>query len=171
MLHVKPPEELQTSAVESPCTWDKWKVRFEIFLKAGGAFDKPDAVKVGLLLHHIGNEGVEIYQNFEFAETESRDDYATVLRKFEAFFNRRDPQLMLREKYWYSLHREEGQSFDSWVRTVKDKATACKFASQDTMVRDKLIFSCRDDSAKLKLYDIGASLTLRKRSIFSRLEK
>ncbi|KAL8584886.1 hypothetical protein ACOMHN_037589 [Nucella lapillus] len=30
------------------------------------------------------------------------------------------------------------------------------------MVRDKLVFTCRDDTAKLKLYDVGADLTLQK---------
>ena len=30
------------------------------------------------------------------------------------------------------------------------------------MVRDKLVFTCRNDTAKLKLYDIGAGLTLQK---------
>ena len=30
------------------------------------------------------------------------------------------------------------------------------------MVRDKLVFSCRDDLSKLKLYGVGSGLTLRK---------
>jgi hypothetical protein len=30
------------------------------------------------------------------------------------------------------------------------------------MVRDKLVFACQNDTAKLKLYDIGAALTLEK---------
>ena len=42
------------------------------------------------------------------------------------------------------------------------KASACKFDSVDRMVRDKLVSSCRNDSSKLKLYDVGSGLTLRK---------
>lgn len=30
------------------------------------------------------------------------------------------------------------------------------------MIRDKLVFSRRDDTSKFKLYDVGAVLTLRK---------
>ena len=34
--------------------WDWWQLKFDIFLQATDASDKPDKVKVGLLLNHIG---------------------------------------------------------------------------------------------------------------------
>ena len=72
------------------------------------------------------------------------------------------PQLMLREKCWFHLRREPRQSIDSWVNTVKEKAAECKFPPDyaEQAVRDKVTFSCTEDSAKLKLYDVGADLSL-----------
>ena len=93
---------------------------------------------------------------------ERKDDSATVIPKFDKFFNQRDPQLMLHEQYWLHLQREQSQTFDPWVRTLTEMASVCKSDNVDIMVRDKLVFSCRDDLSKLKLYDMGAGLTLRK---------
>ena len=78
------------------------------------------------------------------------------------FFTKKDPQLLLREQFWYHFTRQPEQSFDCWLRVVKEKATACKFHNTDEMVRDKLIFSCKEDTAKMKLYDVGPKLTLQK---------
>ena len=165
---VKPPDDLKVNAENPSQEWKRWKSRFDIFLMAGGMSRKADPIKTGLLLNHIGSDGLDIYQNFEFAEqtddqpAELPDDYQTVIDKFEAYFNRRDPQLMLREQFWYKIQRFPGQSFESWVRNLKEKASACKFADRDIMIRDKLVFSCDDESTKMKLYDIGANLTLQK---------
>lgn len=171
----KTPDPLRCIGVNQSAEWDRWKFRFDIFLQATGASVKPDLVKVGLLLNHVGDDGLEIFSNFKFLEArpdpdneghqlpaERKDDYTTVVRKFDEFFHRRDPQLMLREQFWYQLKREAGQTFDTWLRVVKDRAKACRFETPDAMVRDKLVFACQDDTAKLKLYDIGASLTLEK---------
>jgi hypothetical protein len=80
------------------------KIR-HFFLQATGASTKPDVVKVGLLLNHIGDDGLEIFSNFKFLEAcpdpddeeyqlpaEKKDDFASVIRKFDEFFHRRDPQ-------------------------------------------------------------------------------
>ena len=128
------PEALNVSGGNPSAAWEKWKLKFEIFLQATGASTKPDVVKVGLLLNHIGDKALEIYGNFVFQPerldpdnanrrlpAESRDVYAVVVRKFNEFFNRRDPQLMLREQFWYHLGREGSQTFDAWLRTVKEK--------------------------------------------------
>ena len=71
---------------------------------------------------------------------------------------------MIRENFWLNLKREPGQSVDSWVNTVCRMAQECEFPEsfRDQAIRDKLTFSCHDDSIKLKLYDEGASLQLDK---------
>ena len=39
------------------------------------------------------------------------------MAKFDEYFQKRDPQLMLREKFWVHLKREPTQSLDSWIVT------------------------------------------------------
>ena len=80
-------------------------LKYNIFLQATGASEKPDKVKIGLLLNHIGDEGVEIFQNFTFLPAradpdagddapqlpaESKDSFDTVVNKFAEFFHKRD---------------------------------------------------------------------------------
>ena len=71
---------------------------------------------------------------------------------------------MLREKFWIHLKRESTQTLDSWVVTVKERAAECKFPADfyEQAVRDKLAFSCKEDTYKLKLYDKGAAFSLEK---------
>lgn len=83
-------------------------------------------MKVGLLLNHIGEPCLEIYSNLTYLPerndtaagedklpAEDSDNYATVMEKVDEYFQKRDPQLMLREKFWLYLKREPTQIFDS----------------------------------------------------------
>ena len=120
-VYVRPPDAMDVGGGNPSAAWDKWKLKFKIFLQATAANGKQDTVKVGLLLNHIGDEGIEMFSNFAYLperpdpddenrrlSAESKDDYATVIREFDEFFNRRDPLLVLRERYW--LHRQREPS-------------------------------------------------------------
>ena len=72
--NVKPPEPLEISTGNPASQRRKWKQKFEIYLKATGASKKPDEMKVGLLLNHIGDPCLEIYSNFVYLP--ERDDPA-----------------------------------------------------------------------------------------------
>ena len=135
MSFARPPVPLEISTGNPAHSWGKWKQKFEIYLKAIGAAKKPDEMKVGLLLNHIGEPCLEIYSNFIFLPerdypaggeeklpAENPDNYATVMAKFDEYFQKRDPQLMLREKFWIHLKREPTQTLDSWIVTVKERA-------------------------------------------------
>ena len=177
MPFAKPPEPLEIFMGNPAHSWGKWKQKFEIYLKAIGASEKPDEMKVGLLLNHIGEPCLEIYSNFTYLPerdnpaggeeklpAEDSNNYVTVMAKFDEYFQKWDPQLMLREKFWLHLKREPTQTFDSWVVTVKERAAECKFPADfyEQAVRDKLTFSCKEDNYKLKLYDEGAALSFEK---------
>ena len=107
----KPLEPLEILMGNPAHSWGKWKQKFEIYLKAIGASKKPDEMKVGLLLNHIGETCLEIYSNFTYLPerdnpaggeeklpAEDSNNYATVMARFDEYFQKWDPQLMLREK-------------------------------------------------------------------------
>ena len=121
-------------------SWTLWKRKFDIYLRATGSSTEPDEKKVGLLLNHIGEEGLDIYDTFTFLPArpnpiqgqpalpmEDLNHYETVLEKYADYFGRRDPQLMLREKFWFHLKREPSQTLESWVLAIKKLAAECKF--------------------------------------------
>ena len=123
---VKPPDELLISGGNPAHTWQQWKRKFDIYLQATGASSKSDAIKIGLLLNHVGKQCLQVYTNFTYLPerpdpvggeaplpAENPDKYDTVIRKFDKYFTKQDPRLMLREKFWLHLKREPAQSFDS----------------------------------------------------------
>ena len=88
----RPLDPLEISTGNPAHSWRQWKQRFEIYLKAIGASNKPDEMKVGLLLNHIGELCLEIYSNFSYLPerddpaggedklpAENPDNYATVM--------------------------------------------------------------------------------------------
>ena len=156
-------------------SWSLWKKKFDIYLRATGSSTEPDEKKVGLHLNHIGEEGLDIYDTFTFLPArpnpiqgqpalpmEDPNHHETVLEKYADYFGRRDPQLMLREKFWFHLNREPSQTLEFWVLAIKKLAAECKFPAtyMNQAVRDKLTFSWTDEAAKSKLYDVGSDLTL-----------
>ena len=68
----RPPEPLEVNSGNPAHSWKKWKLRFEIYLKATGASTKSNEVKVGLLLNHIGDRCIEIFGNVQLLP--ERDD-------------------------------------------------------------------------------------------------
>ena len=100
--YVRVPEAFSSAGGNPAHAWDKWVMKFNIFLLATGASEKEDKVKIGLLLNHIGDEGIEIFQNFVFLPeradpngeeidrlpAESRDDFNCVVNKFADFFTK-----------------------------------------------------------------------------------
>jgi hypothetical protein len=164
MEYFKPPEHMSFDGNVS-VDWIKWYQRFQIFLDAA---EKQE--KVTTLLHCMGNEAIEIYNNMVFAEAhgegenavpeEDKKDYATVVRKFDEYCNKRDAQLMLREEYWLHMQRKEGQAFEQYLTQVKRTAIQCKFPNVDEMVRDKIVFTVLTRDVKGRLYREGAGLTL-----------
>ena len=81
MPFAKPPEPLEILMGNPAHSWGKWKQKFEIYLKAIGASKKPDEMKVGLLLNHIGEPCLEIYSNFTYLP--ERDNPREEKRNFQ----------------------------------------------------------------------------------------
>ena len=125
-------------------------------LQATGSSTKPDAQKVDPLLNHNSGRGTEIYTNFHFAPTtpcteegeeqfripgEDRNNYPTVIGKFDAYFTKRDPQSVLRENFWLHLKRGPEQSFDSGVNTAGERANECKLLKEfhEQAIRDNFL--------------------------------
>ena len=128
---------------------------------------------MGLLLNHIGEEGLDIYDSFTFLPArpnpiqgqpalpmEYPNHYETVLEKYADYFGKRDPQLMLREKFWFHLKREPSQTLESWVLAIKKLAAECKFPAtyMNQAVRDKLTFSVIIGSVTSQIHETSSSI-------------
>lgn len=83
---LKPPEPLLLSGNIAK-NWDLFKQKFELFLRVTepAKESRPASVKTALLLSVAGDDALEVFNNFVFAESENKEDYATVALKFEEY--------------------------------------------------------------------------------------
>lgn len=86
MDFLKPPDPLRMSG-DAGKNWKLFIQRFELFVTASDPPEKPRSAKTkaALLLSIAGEEALEVFNTFTFADSESREDYATVVAKFEQY--------------------------------------------------------------------------------------
>ena len=64
--------------------WKKFKQRFELYRTASGIEEKTDKVQARTLLHIIGEEGLEVFNSFEFESEADKDKLQKLYEKFDS---------------------------------------------------------------------------------------
>nr|XP_054930745.1 uncharacterized protein LOC129386661 [Dermacentor andersoni] len=153
MDFLKPPGPL-SSAGEIAKNWQAFKQRFEFFLAASEQpTGKPrtEPCKTALLLSVAGEEAIEIFNTFSFGEDESRNDYATVIAKFDAYCAAQQNEV--HERYVFRMRvQAPGELVEPFLRDLKNQARACNFGSQmDAMIRDQIVYGTNDEKLRERL--------------------
>ncbi|GJQ66157.1 hypothetical protein Trydic_g4219 [Trypoxylus dichotomus] len=65
--------------------WTLWKQKFNFYLLASGKSKESDEIKIALLMNFLGDEGIRIYNTFEFNEGEDRNKLSEILSKFDKY--------------------------------------------------------------------------------------
>ena len=60
--------------------WKCWEQRFKLYLKAKGADSKTEDVQVAILLHCVGEDGLEVFNTFDFGDGEDNNKFEDVLK-------------------------------------------------------------------------------------------
>lgn len=83
MEHVKPigPSRMVGNIASN---WQRWKQRWVLYAKASGVDAKDEETQCAVFLHTIGEEALEVYDTFTFAESEE-NKLEPVIAKFEAY--------------------------------------------------------------------------------------
>jgi HD superfamily phosphohydrolase YqeK len=81
--HMKPmgPLKMDGNVAEN---WRKWRQRWNLYAIASGADEKDEEIQCAIFLHTIGEEALEIYDTFNFTETE-QDKIEPLIQKFESY--------------------------------------------------------------------------------------
>lgn len=154
MEFLKPPDPLRFSGDISR-NWKLFIQKFNLFLASSETTDKkqprPETAKGALLLSVAGEEAIEVYNTFTFADGESNLDYATVVKKFEEYCDAQQNEVY--ERYVFRKRvQEPGEPFEHFLRDLKTQARACNFgALTDSMVRDQIVFGTTDTKLREKL--------------------
>ncbi len=149
----RPPEHLSLSGNPAE-NWRRWRQRFELFVTAKEADQKPDATKIAMLLSAVGPEALERYNHFGWQKDEDKKVYKNVVEKFESEFAGVKRQVFSRFQFW-DHQRGEGQPFDDFLLQLRSLALSCEFLESDNMLRDKIIFSTTDRPLKERLLREG----------------
>ncbi|XP_077495639.1 uncharacterized protein LOC144106673 [Amblyomma americanum] len=84
LLKAPPPLRMSGNLSEN---WRRFKQKFDLLLQATTTKEQPrsEAAKAALLLSIAGDEALDVFNTFKFEAAESKDDYATLVGKFESY--------------------------------------------------------------------------------------
>ena len=143
MDHFKPPNALNLDGNLKE-NWKRWRQRFELYLKASGAVSKEEEIQVAILLHCVGEEALEVFNTFVFANDEDSKKLDPVLQAFENYCSPRKNALFDRFLFWKRVQKE-GESVEQFVTDLKKMVKNCEYIEPaDSMVRDCLVFGIRN---------------------------
>ena len=176
----KPPNLLRLTGNNAK-NWREFKEQLQWFLAGTESTDKPDPVKIGIMLSHAGKEAREVFKTLPWTEDEDRNKFDKVLQAFEQFCSSQRNILYERYGFW-SLHQEEGETVDAYLTRLKLKIDNCEYdktgwpsAVKTEITRDKFVFGLIDDVLKERLLHevdltLECAVSLAQRSESSKLQ-
>ena len=92
---------------------------FDIYLVASGASEKSAKQKACILLHVVGDEAMEVYNNFKFAKPEDAFDFAEIMQKFQDHCTPQKSTTYERHKFFTFMQKDE--TIDQYVTELRLK--------------------------------------------------
>jgi len=132
--------------------YKRFKQRVNIYLMANGLNKKSDEVKVAIFLNLIGEEGIDIYNNFGLSE-EEKNKYDEVIRKFDEYLLPKK-NIIYERFIFYKRTQEPNEPVDNFVKELKKLAKNCEFGDEQDMIRDRLVLGIADLAVQEKLLSI-----------------
>lgn len=130
--------------------WRFWKQRFQTYLLATEISKKEDITQCAQLLTLIGDEGMRIYNTFEFVEGE-RDKIKTLIEKFEKHFSPKKNLTYERHKF-LTCKQNEYQTIEQYIIEMKNLSLSCEFGDlRESLVKDVLICGILSEKLREKL--------------------
>ncbi|XP_077516843.1 uncharacterized protein LOC144127800 [Amblyomma americanum] len=167
---LKPPDHLRlTGNVQK--NWELFKQKFELYIQATqSAKPLTEAAKTARLLTAAGDDALEVFNNFTFAEDENKQDYKTVVKKFEEYCGEQQNEVY--ERYVFRTRtQDEGEPVEHFIRDLRKQARYCNFGLlSDSMIRDQIVFgTCRSKLREKMLRE--KNLTLQRQNKYARPQK
>nr|XP_037268533.1 uncharacterized protein LOC119159785 [Rhipicephalus microplus] len=149
-----------TTIADGGRKWTRFRQQFEFFLQAMACQANPrsEAAKTALLLSVAGEEALDVFNNFVFSGEENKEDFSTVIAKFEDYCL--EQQNEIHEQYVFRFRSQgEAEPFEQFLRELKKQAQHCNFGIMaDDMVRDQIVFGTNSPRLREKmLRDLGKS--------------
>ncbi|XP_050503479.1 uncharacterized protein LOC126882554 [Diabrotica virgifera virgifera] len=144
------PEQFEFKGNNLPANWKLWKQKYHIYILASGKSTKPDSIKIAVLLNYLGDEGIRIYNTFEYEEGEDKNKLSVVLEKFDQYCEPLKNQVFEHYKF-FKRNQLQGETIEQFVMSLKELANSCDFKKKDVLIRDRIVLGVIDERIQEKL--------------------
>lgn len=130
--------------------WKNWIQKFRNYLVATETNKKPEEVQCAQLIYYIGDEGLQIYNSFEFTATE-KNCIESLIKKFENHFVPKKNVDFERYKF-FTMRQMSSETTDQFVTKLKAAAKQCEFDKlEDELVKSMLTIGIGNEKLREKL--------------------
>ena len=131
-------------------SWKKWKQRWNLYSRASGVNGKEEEIQSAILLHVIGEEGVEIYNTFEFEDAD-KDKIKPLIQRFEEYCVPKTNVTF--ERYKFNMRSQNpDENCDQYVTELKNMAATCEYGTlKNDLVKDRIVIGVRDNDLRRRL--------------------
>lgn len=150
-LHIEPFNSRSNNVSES---WRQWKSDFLNYIEANDLEKATEKRKIALFLLMCGSELKTKFGSFSIDSNDAEQyKLELVIKKFDDAFEKCSNEVFASYQFWNpGLKQDDGETFDSFYKKVRDAAVDCKFgAALSRNIRDKLVIGIRNTALRERL--------------------
>ncbi|XP_067648032.1 uncharacterized protein [Eurosta solidaginis] len=130
--------------------WNKWKQKFDLYMKATGLDKKEEERKVAVFLHVIGDDALEKFNTFGLSEADSKKLEA-VTKSFENYCSPKANETVERHLFFTRV-QQSGENFTNYLTDLKTLSATCGFGNlKDSLIKDRIVCGIRDSELRNRL--------------------
>lgn len=148
-VNVPPPPDFNGNTEN----YKRFKQRINIYMTVNGLHEKSDEVKVAILLNTVGEEGIEIFNNFGLSDVDQMK-FDLVLKKFDDHLLPKK-NIVYERFLFYKRAQEPNEPIDNFFKELKKLAQNCDFVDEQDMIRDRIVLVVADTTVQEKLLSIA----------------
>ena len=104
-----------------------------------------------VFLHVVGEEALEVYNNFQFTEEADKMKLDKILEKFEAYCIPKTNVTFERHRFFTCVQKTE-ETIDQYVTELRNRSKTCEFGGlTDSLIKDILVCGIPDNSVRERL--------------------
>ncbi|CAH0719065.1 unnamed protein product, partial [Brenthis ino] len=117
--------------------WKKWWQHFELFLLATGLEEAPEKRKIAIMLHTIGEKGIEIYNSFNIDI--NKITLKDIKTKFDNYFEPQKNLTIIRHSFFTRMQKPE-EGIDAFLTDLQNIGNKCEFGTlKESLIKDIFI--------------------------------
>ncbi|KAK9687943.1 hypothetical protein QE152_g35904 [Popillia japonica] len=131
----------------------EWIDGLKIFLIAAGLEQVGDKRKIALLINMIGEDGHshELIKHFTCADTEEKNKYKIVVKKFQDYCTRVKNIIVERFNFNNAVQKY-GETFESFLTELRNKASMCEFGVlHEGLISDRIVCGIKGKALQKRL--------------------